>query len=324
MRIFDTRSVRILDLLMAEGYKSSQIIGHTGRSISFTLNGEKQFMKGEPATASEVIVNGETASIERQVKQGDVIEFRPAESGKNAEVKISDIAGDLTAKYVYIDGADHPFGVIATVNDRRVTADYQIQNHDSVTVSEIETLGELMGTLPFDTSHLDFYKSGKLLSIDYFLRENDDIVTEDKPEGNTIRNEGALAKAASEQKPVSGIPVSEIVAEKEEEHAEEIAETAEVSAAEADEAKTDETAPEENEKPVPDDFRIVLNGKSTVLEPRPNNLPHEFIELMAIADIDLDNPPKSGDMILTLNGKEASFMDILHNGDTAVVRWADN
>ncbi len=320
VRIFDTRSVRILDLLMAEGFRSSQIIGHTGRSVSFTLNGEKQFMKGEPATASEVIVNGETASIERQVKQGDVIEFRPAESGKNADVKISDIAGDITSKYVYIDGADYPFGVIVSVNDRRVTADYQIQNHDSVTVSEIETLGELMETLPFDTSHLDFYKSGKLLPIDYLLRENDDIVTEDKPDGSTIRNEGALAKAASEQKPASGIPVSEIVpSPAEESETEEATESAE----ENDAPKAENNVTEENEVPVRNDFRIILNGKSTVLEPRPNDLPHEFIELMAIADIDLDNPPKSGDMILTLNGKEASFMDILHDGDTAVVRWAE-
>ncbi len=310
VRIFDTRSVRVLDLLMSEGYKSNQIIGHTGRSLSFTLNGEKQFMKGEAAAAAEVIVNGEVSSLERQVKQGDVIEFHPAESGKNAEARIADIAGDVTSRYVYVDGADYSFGVIATVNGKRVSADYQIQNHDSVAVSEIETLGELMETLPFDTSHLDFYKAGKLLSIDYFLHDNDDIVTGDKPEGEaSSRNEGALAKtfADEEEKPIQGIPVSEILTEEAEEN---VPEQAEIS--EQHEVHSEEK---------PAEFRMILNGASITLEPRPNNLPHEFIELMAIADIDLDNPPKSGDMILTLNGKEAGFMDILHEGDTAVVKW---
>lgn len=340
VRIFDTRAVRILDLLMAEGYKSSQLIGRTGRNLNFTLNGEKQFMKGETAVAAEVTVNGETASLETQVRQGDVIEFRPADSGKNAEAKISDIAGDVSARYVYIDGADYPFGIIAMVNGRQVTSDYMIQNFDSVTISEIETLGELMQSLPFDTANLDFYKSGKLLSIDYLLRDNDDIITDDKPEGGNSGKVGALAKAAAENRPaVSGIPVSEVnaVAEAGSEEIPEAAEdpgSEEISEPETEPVSAEEPAvpevseasevPEVPEEPAEEKFRIVLNGKSIVLEPRPNNLPHEFIELMALAEIDLDNPPRSGEMILTVNGREASFMDVLHNGDTAVVRWADN
>ena len=335
VRIFDTRAVRILDLLMSEGYKSTQLIGRTGRNLSFTLNGEKQFMKGEPAEAAVVTVNGETASLETQVRQGDVIEFRPADSGKSAEARISDIAGDVTARYVCIDGADYPFGVIAMVNDRQVTSDYMIQNLDSVTISEVETLGELMQTLPFDTSNLDFYKSGKLLSIDYFLKDNDDIITSDKPSGGSSRNEGGLAKAAAESsqsRPAAGIPVSEVVAEdaSAEPEPEKVQEPAPVSEPETAAVPKEEPAaaavsdvPEIHEEPEEEQFRIILNGKTIVLEPRPNNLPHEFIELMALAEIDLDNPPKSGEMILTVNGREASFMDVLHNGDTAVVRWAD-
>lgn len=285
IRIFDTRTVRILDLLMSEGYKTSHIIGHTGRSLTFTLNGEKQFFKGEPSTAAEVTVNGESASLETTVRQGDVIEFRPAGNGRNAEVKISDIAGDVTVRKVFIDGTEYPFGVIAAVNDRRITSDYVIQNFDSVTVSEIETLGELMETLPFDTSRLDFYRSGKLLSIDHILRDNDDIITADK----------LAAERSDEVSPklISGLPDS----------------------GSSENTGIDGIAPE--------GFRVTLNGKSIILEPRPNDLPHEFIELMALADIDLDSPPESGDMILTVNGKEANFMDVLHEGDNAVIRWAE-
>jgi hypothetical protein len=42
---------------------------------------------------------------------------------------------------------------------------------------------------------------------------------------------------------------------------------------------------------------------------------------MSLADIDLGNPPPSGNMILTLNGREAGFMDVLHEGDKAVIKW---
>ena len=87
----------------------------------------------------------------------------------------------------------------------------------------------------------------------------------------------------------------------------------------ADQRHAEEAAAAE----ITEEFRVVLNGKSVVLEPRPNNAPHEFIELMAIADIDIDNPPPSGDMITTINGKAASFMDTVNYGDSIVIKWAD-
>ena len=71
IRIFDTRAVRVLDLLSTAGYKSNQIIGRSGRNLTFTLNGEKQLLKGELATLAEITLNGVPATLETTVKQGD-------------------------------------------------------------------------------------------------------------------------------------------------------------------------------------------------------------------------------------------------------------
>ncbi len=344
MRVFDTRAVRVIDLLTSAGYRSTQIIGRSGRNLNFTLNGEKQFLKGGNATVAEVTLNGETVSLETIVKQGDKLVFKPAESGENAEMKISDLVGDVAPHKVFVDGTEYLFGVIARVNDKQVTGDYKVQNLDEITVSEIETLGDLMQVLPFDTAALNFYKSGKLLTIDYYLNEDDDIVTTDKDTDNNSSKAGRLAKAIAE-----GFTGQETAAapEKAEEKAEEktdvkAPEEAEAAAAEpAEEIKTEEKAPEEEvfepvhapareviaePEPEPEvseqeEFAVTLNGKRVVLENRPATMPHEFIELMAIADIDLENPPAGANMILTLNGKDISFMDVIHNGDVAVIKW---
>lgn len=303
IRVFDTRAVRVIDLLSTAGYKSSQIIGRSGRNLTFTLNGEKQLLKGELAVLSEITLNGEPATLEANVKKGDNIIFKPAKSGSNAEVKISDIAGDITARRVFIDGSEYPFGIIAKVNGTQIKGEYQVQNGDNITITEIETLGDLMQTFPFDASTLSYYKSGKLLSVDYYLHDDDDIITSDKVYDPNAR-EGKLAKAVADS-----VPEPEILPV--------LTENLEVAAA------AEEPAPAQETDSVPSDFRIILNGKSVTLAPRPNNQPHEFIELMAIADINLDNPPPSGDMILTLNGKDVSFIDRLNDGDIAVIKWAD-
>lgn len=326
IRIFDTRTLRIIDLLMNAGYKSAQVIGHSGRSLSFTLNGEKQFMKGKLAVPSEVKVNGEPAALETSVKQGDVIEFKPAVCGENAEAKISDIAGNVVVSHVTVDGVKYPFGIIAKVNNRQVAADYQIQNSDSVTVAEIETLGDLMQTLPFDTTVLDFYKAGKLLSFDYYLMDKDDIVTADKPDERSLRKVTAGSPSApyvsAEPDPMpleSGFTEAFARQIKPEEYEQTAQQEQPLQTEQAAEPVLQQAAP----KPENNEFFIMLNGERIVLPPRVNNQPHEFIELMAIADIDLDNPPPSGDMILKLNGRDVSFMDIINSGDTATIRWSD-
>ena len=164
-----------------------------------------------------------------------------------------------------------------------------------------------MPLMPFDADAVSFYKGGKVLSFDYILRENDDILTGDKVITKKSK-EGDLAKAVAERSAVTvdyGTPVE---------------------AVERAEPVVQETAAEVKEEapaPVEEIFRLVLNGRSVTLDPRPNNEPHQFIELMAIADIDLDNPSPSGDMIMTINGKEASFMDTINYGDNIIIRWAD-
>lgn len=340
LRIFDTRTVRILDLLMSAGYKSAQIIGRSGRNLSFTLNGEKKVMKGELATAAEVTLNGAHAALETNVKQGDVVEFTPAESGKSAEARISDVAGDVSERHVLIDGTRYDFGVLAEVNGKKVTSDYMIQNFDSVTVSEIETLGDLMQVLPFDTSLVGFYKAGKQLALDYYLRDNDDIVTGAK--SSESKKIGNLAKSFAEDKTIEALEREKRALEAAykaswgeappkveptlididlETISKSEAANPQGTVTMAEEVAAEETEKEEEE--VLEDFHIILNGRSITLEPRSKKFPHEFIELMAIANIDLDNPPPSGDMILTLNGKDVSFMDVIHDGDVAVIKWAD-
>lgn len=301
MRIFDTRTVSIIDLLMLAGFKTNQIIGRSGRSLNFTLNGEKQLMKGEVSVPGQITLNGMPASLEATVKQGDTVEFVPAVNGMNASVKISDIAGDVASKTVMVDDTEYPMGVIAYVNGNRVSGDYQIQNFDEVTVSEIDTLGDLMTILPYDSGALSFFKGGRLLGFDYYLRENDDIITGDKV--ITERSKaGELAKAVAEKAAINvdhSVPVEAKAPEVKEEAAEELA---------AD---------------TPITFRVILNGRSVELPPRPNGEPHEFIELMALADIDIDNPPPSGNMITTVNGKNAGFMDRINYGDNIIIRWAE-
>ncbi len=158
---------------------------------------------------------------------------------------------------------------------------------------------------------------------------SDTTISETAPaETAAVPEQAAAVEQASEnitQQTISEQPVSEEVIAPEQDipAADDEAPSVEaVDVSEVPEVHEVSEAPEVSEVSVQEEFRVVLNGKTINLEPRPATMPHEFIELMAIADIDLDNPPADGNMILTLNGKDVSFMDVIHDGDVAVIKWA--
>ena len=311
IRVFDTKAVTIADLLMNAGFKTPQIIGKSGRGLTFTLNGEKQSIHGETSTPARIIVNGLPVSLEYTVKQGDVIDFSPATVGQNAAVTISDLAGEISSHTVYIDGNDFIFGTTARANDNVVTGSYSIQNYDNITIETIETMGDLVMSLPFNCSGLSFYKGDRLIRNDYILCENDSFTTREKnkaaaEEAPNKAREIAIRgeKATRTIELFSGTPMSE-------KQAEPSVPVPVPEAASAVPAETDGTV------------TVILNSKPVTLQPLSNNAPHEFLELMAIADIDMKNPPPSGNMILTLNGKNANYVDRLNDGDIVVIRWDD-
>ena len=287
IRIFDTKSVTAAELLMNTGYKPYQIIGRSGRGLTFTLNGEKQFFRGEPSTPAQITINGTAAALDHKVRQGDVIDFIPAVSGANAAVTVSDIAGESFSHRLTVDGEVFTFGNTVRVNDTVVSGDYIIQNYDSVTIETIETLGDLILSLPFDTSGIIFYKNGRQLRSDYILMEHDDLITAEKKSetGENTPNRARDIALMSE------------------------------SAQNPDDVKTPQpTAPKGA-------ISVYLNSRRITLEPHKDGSPNEFLELMALADIDTSDPPAGAEMILTINGVNAGFIDPLRDGDDVVIKW---
>lgn len=303
IRVFDTKKITVVDLLRMAGYKPNQIIGKTGRNLVFVLNGERKTVSGKISSPAEITINGVPASIDSPVSHGDDVSFKPAENGSNAEMPIVEIAGDVSARTVTVDDVEYPFGTFCTVNDMKVTNDYKIQNYDDVKISVIETLGDLMLSLPFDSTDIVFLKGGKRLRFDYVLREGDDLVTCDKDEYEEMLS----------PPPMPAMTSSPSLAQK---------------AAQAEkQGFVEETSPEKEKdvsekapNPAGAPITVILNGRPTLLEQR--NSPHEFLELMALVNIDTKHPPEGKTNIaVTLNGKDAGFMDPLKEGDVAVVRW---
>lgn len=308
VRIFNTRNLSMLDFLTTAGYKPQQIIGKSGRGLTYTLNGKKQNIKGGNFRPAEIYINSKPATIHSVVNQGDNIKVIPAADGTNASQKISDIVNMTGIKKGNITFGGHPYsiGTAVFVNGEETNGDYEIKNFDEIVVDQIRTLGDLLMNLSINLPNAVFLVEGIKITEDYVLCDKDNITFTEAAKSaaqepsysyNYDDYDNDYTAVSSEVK--SGLlPGEKSLAQK-------IAERSESS----------------KEPEIVEDIGINLNGHNITLYAKADFSQHLFLDLFNYVEIDPQNP--KGDIILLLNGRTAAFSEPLKQGDVVVIKWAD-
>ena len=90
LKLLNASHTRLMEVLLMAGYKSSQLVARSGRSLLFTLNGAPHTVRGGLPEHAVGTINGAPASIESDVRPGDVILITPARSGEPATAIAAD------------------------------------------------------------------------------------------------------------------------------------------------------------------------------------------------------------------------------------------
>jgi len=182
VRLFNSKKLTVADALILVGYNANQLIGRSGKSVTFELNGTRKTVRGGYGKAAEISVNNKVASLDTVIKAGDDITVVPAEDGKNAEVKVSDIIGcDENECEIFVNG-------------RKQDIDYTLNNMDIVESRKREWASETIAKTDTSTGKtVDIIVNGKALSleadkkqyifVDVFNHINFDLT---KPQGNIV------------------------------------------------------------------------------------------------------------------------------------------
>ena len=135
IRIFNTNKITVFELLSMAGYKSAEILGRSGHSLGFFINGERKTIRGGGFEPAAIKMEGKQVSLNDKVTGGDKLEFVPAVCGANAK---------LTLKEALFTGCGDesdwtaPEGLGVTVNGEEKGWDYLLQNLDKVETFIVE------------------------------------------------------------------------------------------------------------------------------------------------------------------------------------------
>ena len=308
VRAFDTKQLTVFEALNLAGYKSADIMGRSGRNLTYTLNGKRVVVKGSGFAAAEVYVNDKPASVISNITQGDRIRFVPAASGENAKATLADAInyGRFASGSVEFCGAKHKLGLRVTVNGVLQNKDYEIQPLDNIETSGIVTLGDLIQSLDIELDGVEYLVNGQAADESYVLSDGDMISYSD---GIAPVTPEPVAVAA----PIPVVPAPAVTPAP-------VAVPAPAPVPTPVPVAAPAPVPAPAPAPAPEvapagDIRVELNGRYVTL---PENSSHMLLDLLNHIDIDPTAP--GSELILEINGQAANFSSPLKEGDRATIR----
>ena len=103
-KLFRSGSLSVLELLMMNGYTTTDLLGRTGKNLTVTVDGQRIVFRGEPSTPCVLTLNDKPAKPSDLVFAGDTIHFTPAVCGANAQRTVAEVVGDEFTHGVLVNG----------------------------------------------------------------------------------------------------------------------------------------------------------------------------------------------------------------------------
>lgn len=278
------RAMTVMEALRRGGFQYGQIMGRSGKSVVFELNGARHIARGGLPTLAEIRVNGQTAGLSTLLQAGDEIAFLPASDGTDAAPTVETVVEGWGPFQVDLFGQEVDAGTRAWVNDVPAQGDQAVCQGDRVEVKRIATLGELLESVGF-------------AGMEEGLTLND--APAQGPEqklspGDRIGLEaGATATLQAppppEPRPAPPPPPPPV------------------------------QPPQQKAAP---DIRVVINGGAFSLPPKADGMPYQFFDLLNFVDIDPNEP--RGTIVLKRNGVTASYLDAIQDRDQVEIHWSED
>ena len=340
-KLFRSNSLSVLDVLLMNGWRHDQMMGRSGKSLVFELDGENKVIYGGHPTLAKIQLNGRDASLSDTVRAGDSILFEPAQNGRDAALTLGDVIDLHSPGTVFLGGQEVALGLRAVINGQPGTPEQAIHARDRVRTRPVSTLEQLLSFagVPEGTP---FLVNGDAVPPHTLLRPGDRVepVNWEKSEApfpekgkaphedlRAAPAEPAQPKAAAMQPDLSDLLAQEAAGlAREEGPKPQTPGTAVLfpepqsglfaaQAAEQASATQQEQAPQ---LPTPPVF-VILNGRAVRLDGKTDRSPYCLIDTLNLVDVDLTTP--QGAIVLRVNGHEASYLEPLKDGDEVEIYW---
>ena len=285
--LFNSFKHTVADVLVAADIDPGMLIGKYGKNLKFILNDKSKIVFGQSGSNSIIKVNGDLASIETAINEGDKINIKYAINGENGGISAMDLIEEFNSKSFYINEelfSTHPILLVDNIIVDDIL-NYSVKDGDNLTILYPKTLKEINKYILKTKSEL--YIEGQEVEEDYIVNEGDTFTTK-----SILIDEILLNEIEEVNEEISDVIEKEIIEVKLE------------PKKEVDNIIESKTVYKNNT------IIITVNGKEVELDGSSINL---FFQVFNYIDVDLSNVKSLKSLLL--NGKPANYTDVLTHGD---------
>lgn len=301
-KVFKSGTLKVIDVLMMNGYGYGHILGHSGRSVMVTFEGQKKVFYGERAVPATLKINGKDASISDAVQTDDKVDFIPAASGADAQPEAIDIMPadfDVDQWDIY-------------VNEIKVLPKTVLNNGDVVSI-KLRPKSEH----PEPSESSDLSEPSELETDQLPVPEGDQISENADPQEKPDLQEEPISQEAPDVPEMQKMTVSQDAPDAQDAPAMPILPGKQ-------DAPVTVKAAEPEEVIIPSGITrlcIMLNGKPLALPLKENKEPYYLMNLLEYSGLDFDN--LSSSVSLRVNGEDSNFLYEIKNGDVIEIKCDD-
>lgn len=295
LKLYDNNHLTVVDAAMAAEFPNEQIFPKRGKAINFTVNGASRIARGEAGESAVVTINGRPASINTPLEPNCEITIAPSTSGADAVYTVADLDefNNDTVGFV-VNGKMITCPKFVQVNGSLEPGSYQIQEGDVIETRNFYTVGQVAEFMDVevDMDH-DILVNNREADFGTLVYENFSIEW-------TVLSFG-VADEPYERPVMPGTEATESTEEN-------------VDA----ESQTTETASVVKEET--SQITVYVNGEAVVMTGKKDYI---FVDIFDRITFDL--AAGGGRAIATLiNGQDAAFSEMLHDGDQIDLYWKEN
>lgn len=144
IKLYDNGKLTVIDAALNIGFPNEDLFPKRGKSIIYTVNGEKRMLRGKQGESSSIKMNGVEVGMNTPVTQNAKIDIEPSTAGEDAVLEIEDIPEyKATIKFMF-NKKEILCPRFVIVNGEFVSGFYDIKDGDEIEFQDYYTLKQVL------------------------------------------------------------------------------------------------------------------------------------------------------------------------------------
>lgn len=141
--LWNIGELNVATALLSSGISLTNIFGKPGMGKTIEVNGKVKIIKGTLGTPPVIKVNGEPASLETALSNGDNIEFVPGQDGQEASITGRELVSAIEGQ-VKVNGEYYPFEPVMLVNGKTFDLEQEIPDRAQVNFKNVNSVHNIL------------------------------------------------------------------------------------------------------------------------------------------------------------------------------------